>query len=105
MGTLKNYLFIKSDIKTEWHKSCDVKHNIPWSCTLCPRMFYSERNIILHAYAHSIDDTIGFESRHAISCTSSVTRDATSSTSGVNAEFCTTTNTMDDPMVPSDEEI
>merc|ERR1712033_11981 len=79
-------------------------------------MFYSERNFILHAYAHSIDDTIGFESRHAISFTSGVTRDATPSTSGatrdatpstsgVNADFCTTINTMDDPMVPSDEEI
>merc|ERR1712121_367150 len=88
--------------------------------------------------AHTIDDTIGFESRHAISSTSGVTRDATTSTSGattdatpstsgattdatpstsgatrdatpstsgVNAYFCTTTNTMDDPIVPSDEEI
>ena len=125
--TLKNYLFIKSDIRTEWHKSSDVKHNIPYKCNLCPRLFYSERNCILHAYAHTIDDTIGFESRHAISCTSGVTRDATPSTSGattdatpspsgatrdatpstsgVNADFCTTTNTMDDPIVPSDEEI
>merc|ERR1712121_372049 len=66
--------------------------------------------------AHSIDDTIGFERRHAISCTSGLTRDATPSTSGatrdatpstsgVNADFCTTTNTMDGPIVPSDEQI
>merc|ERR1712121_372513 len=84
--------------------------------TLCLRIFYSERNFILHAYAHSMDDTICFESRRAISCTSGVTRDAIPSTSGVtkdaipstsgvNADLCTTTNTMDDPMVPSDEEI
>ena len=124
--TLKNYLFIKSDIRTEWHKSSDVKHNIPYKCNLCPRLFYSERNCILHAYAHTLNDTIGVESRYAISSTSGVTtdatpstsgattdatpspsgatRDATPSTSGVNAEFCTTTNTMDDPIVPSDEE-
>merc|ERR1712121_423533 len=77
----------------------------PKSCKLCPRIFYSERNLILHVYAHTLDDTICSESRDAIPSTSGVTRDAIPSISGVNTDFCTTTNTMDDPMVPSDEEI
>ena len=47
---------------------------VPKSCKLCPRIFYSERNLILHVYAHTLDDTICFESRDAISCTSGVTR-------------------------------